>query len=59
MLKGKLVAVLARPRRPLPQLVEIAGFGAITAGCWEIREFVGLIVGGLLAALVASTLENK
>lgn len=59
MRKIKLATVLTRPRKALPQLLETAGFVAVTAGCWEIREFVGLIVGGALAAAAAYTLETK
>lgn len=54
-----LVALLQRPRKAMPQLLELAGFSAVTAGCWQIAEPAGLIVGGLLAALVAYTLEPR
>lgn len=60
-LRARLLTLASRlsgPRKAVPQMIELAGFAAISAGFWQIAEPAGLIVAGTLAAFVAYTLEK-
>jgi hypothetical protein len=46
-------------RRALTDLIDLAGFIAISAGCWHVWTPFGLIAAGISALLVGHDLEKR
>ena len=50
---------LAFPRKNAAELIQIAGFGAVSYGVWLYSRGAGIITVGILAVLEAFSLERR
>ncbi len=50
---------VAFPRGTAAEIVQVAGFAAVSYGAWLIRHPAGVITAGVLAVLEAFSLERR